>query len=79
MAKLSDEDIILKNAIAARIAELRQKTGLSQSEFAKKHDMDRQQLHSWESENNPRGVTVYSINRFCKMVGITLAEFFQPL
>lgn len=77
MARLEKDDIVLKNKIADRIQFLRTKTGLSQSDFAKKHDIDRQILNRWESKNNKRGVTVYTINRFCKMVNITLKDFFD--
>ncbi len=77
MAELDKEDIILKNQIADRIKFLRAKTGLSQSEFAKKHEIDRQILNRWESTNNKRGVTIYTIKRFCKMIGIPLKEFFD--
>ncbi len=77
MGKLEKEDIILKKKIAERIKFLRSKTGLSQSEFAKKYDIDRQILNRWESENNPRGVTIYTIQKFCNMIGITLREFFE--
>jgi transcriptional regulator with XRE-family HTH domain len=76
MAKLTEEDIILKYAIAERIAELRAATGLTQIEFAKKHDIDRQILNRWESKKNARGITIYTVMRFCGMLGITLAEFF---
>lgn len=77
MGKLAKEDIVLKNKIAERIKFFREKTGLSQSEFAKKFDIDRQILNRWESENNSRGITIYTIQRFCNMVGITLREFFD--
>ena len=77
MAKLSKEDTVLKNKIAERIKSLRAKTGLTQSEFAKKYEIDRQILNRWESKNNKRGVTIYTINKFCKMIGITLKEFFD--
>jgi transcriptional regulator with XRE-family HTH domain len=77
MGKLSKEDIILKNKIAERIKFFRLKTGLSQSEFAQKFDIDRQILSRWESENNSRGVTIYTIQKFCSMIGITLREFFD--
>lgn len=77
MGKLEKEDIILKKKIAERIKFLRSKTGLSQSEFAKKYDIDRQILNRWESENNPRGVTIYTIQKFCNMIGITLRKFFE--
>lgn len=77
MAELDKEDIKLKNKIAERIQFLRIKTGLSQSDFAKKHDIDRQILNRWESTNNKRGLTIYTINKFCKMIGISISEFFN--
>ncbi len=77
MAELDKEDIVLKNQIAERIQYLRNKTGLSQTEFAKKHEIDRQILNRWESTNNKRGVTIYTIKKFCNMLGITLKEFFD--
>lgn len=76
MAELEKEDIILKNKIADRIQSLRIKTGLSQSEFAQKHDIDRQIINRWES-NNKRGITIYTINKFCNMIGISLKDFFD--
>lgn len=77
MAELDKEDIILKNKIAERIQLLRIKTGLSQSEFAQKHDIDRQIINRWESNNNKRGVTIYTIKKFCNMLNITLKDFFD--
>ncbi|WLD24715.1 helix-turn-helix transcriptional regulator [Flavobacterium dauae] len=77
MTTHSKEDIALKNKIAERIKFFRIKTGLSQSNFAEKYDIDRQILNRWESINNKRGITIYTINKFCKMVGISLKEFFD--
>ncbi|MBE0392036.1 helix-turn-helix domain-containing protein [Flavobacterium sp. PL002] len=77
MAELEKEDIILKNKIADRIQFLRIETGLSQSEFAQKHDIDRQIINRWESTINKRGITIYTINKFCKMIGISLKDFFD--
>ena len=77
MGRLTKEDTILQNKIAERIKFLRIKTGLSQSEFAKKYDIDRQILNRWEGKNNKRGVTIYTIDKFCKMLGITLKDFFD--
>ena len=77
MAELDKEDIILKIKIAERIQLLRIKTGLSQSEFAQKHDIDRQIINRWESNNNKRGVTIYTIKKFCNMLNITLKDFFD--
>ncbi|MUV04607.1 helix-turn-helix domain-containing protein [Flavobacterium rakeshii] len=77
MAKLTKEDIKLKNAIAQRIEALREDTGLSQSEFAKEHAIDRQAINRWEDREGERGISIYTIRRFCKMVGITLTQFFD--
>jgi len=77
MTELDKNDIILKNQIAERVQFLRIKTGLSQSEFAKKHDIDRQIINRWESKTNKRGITIYTIKRFCNMIGISLTEFFD--
>jgi transcriptional regulator with XRE-family HTH domain len=77
MAELEKEDIELKNKIAERIQFLRIKTGLTQSDFAKRHEIDRQILNRWESTKNKRGVTIYTINKFCKMIDISISEFFK--
>lgn len=77
MGKLTVEDIELKKAIALRIEELRLSTGLTPSEFAKENAIDRQAIGRWESTNDNRGITIYTIQRFCKMVGISLKDFFD--
>ncbi|BDU26330.1 helix-turn-helix transcriptional regulator [Flavobacterium sp. GSB-24] len=77
MAELTKEDTILQKKIAERIQFLRLKTGLSQTDFAQKHHIDRQVINRWESINNKRGVTIYSIQKFCKMLDITLKDFFD--
>lgn len=77
MAELNEEDITLKNKIADRIKFLRTNSGLSQSEFAKKFEIDRQILNRWESKNNKRGLSIYTIAKFCDFVEISLKEFFD--
>ena len=77
MAKLTKEDIILKNAIAQRIEDIRIGTGLTQSQFAKEHAIDRQAISRWEDKEGERGITIYTIKRFCLMTGISLTEFFD--
>ncbi|WP_027385992.1 helix-turn-helix domain-containing protein [Chryseobacterium gregarium] len=77
MSKLTKYDIELRNKITQRLINLRESTGLSQSEFAKLHDIDRQQVNRWESFESERGVTIYTINRFCTLLKITLQEFFN--
>ncbi|MCQ9638114.1 helix-turn-helix domain-containing protein [Chryseobacterium sp. WG14] len=77
MSKLNNEDIELRNKITQRLIDLRESTGLSQSDFAKLHDIDRQQVNRWESFESERGVTIYTINRFCTLLKITLQDFFK--
>ena len=77
MAELTKEDIILKIKIAERIQFLRLKTGLSQTDFAEKYHIDRQIINRWESLKNKRGVTIYTIQKFCTMLNITLKDFFD--
>lgn len=77
MAGLNEEDVVLKNKIADRIKFLRANTGLSQSEFAKKYEIDRQIINRWESKNNNRGLAIYTIAKFCTLIGISLKDFFD--
>ncbi|AZI34126.1 helix-turn-helix domain-containing protein [Kaistella carnis] len=77
MSKLTDDDIILRNLITKRFIQLRESTGLNQSEFSKKNDIDRQQVNRWESLQGNRGVNIYTINKFCKLLNITLNDFFN--
>ncbi|SHG81692.1 Helix-turn-helix [Flavobacterium micromati] len=77
MAELTKEDTVLQRKISERIEFLRLQTGLSQSDFAKKYDIDRQVINRWESTKNKRGVTVYSIKKFCDMINIKLKDFFD--
>ncbi len=77
MAEQTEKDIKPKNKIAERIEFLRIKTELSQTDFAKKFDIDRQIINRWESVKNKRGITIYTVQKFCNMIGITLKEFFD--
>lgn len=79
MSKLTAEDIKLRNQITQRFINLREATGLSQSDFAKAHLIDRQQVNRWESFEVERGVTIYTIKRFCslQLINISLSEFFN--
>lgn len=87
MVKLSKEDIILANKIADRIRTLRiRDTGEKQVDFAKKHCIDKQLISRWEGyvkvdretkKIKGRGITIYTINFFCELVGITLKDFFD--
>mgnify|MGYP002479153053 CR=1 FL=1 len=77
MAKLSTEDIKLRHSITKRFIDLRESTGMSQSEFAKFHELDRQQVNRWESLVDARGVTIYTIQKFCTLLNISLSDFFD--
>lgn len=87
MIKLSKEDIILANKIADRIRTLRiQNTGEKQIDFAKKYGIDKQLISRWEGyvtvdpktkKIKGRGITVYTLKSFCKLIGISLKEFFD--
>jgi transcriptional regulator with XRE-family HTH domain len=67
-------DIELRDKIAERIKELRESSGKSQTEFAYDLGIDKQTLYRLESG---RGATIYSINKFCNLRGITLSQFFD--
>ncbi|THU41184.1 helix-turn-helix domain-containing protein [Niastella caeni] len=69
-------DIELRDKIAQRIKELRESSGKSQTEFALELGIDKQTLHRLETG---RGATIYSINKFCMVRGITLSEFFDSV
>ena len=77
MAHLKPEDIVLNLRIAMRIKELRIKVEPNQSKFAETNLIDRQLLSRWENINDNRGVSIHTISRFCKMINITLKQFFD--
>jgi len=74
MPKLDNNDILLKGKIAKRIKSLRENSGKNQSTFASDSEKDRQTLSRWETG---RGATIYTINKFCKEIGISLSKFFD--
>ncbi|MGV3766823.1 MAG: helix-turn-helix transcriptional regulator [Chitinophagaceae bacterium] len=74
MGELSVQDEKLRNSISRRIRELRESTGLTQAQFASSNLIDRQNLNRWE---NGRGVTIYTIFRFCRLMNISLSDFFD--
>lgn len=74
MPKLDKIDLDLKKKIAMRIAELREASGKNQTDFAHGYNKDKTMQHRIEKG---RGATIYSVNKFCKAMGITLKEFFD--
>lgn len=77
MAQLTREDIELKSKIKIRIKNLLNEKGFNQSSYALESDTDRQSVNRWVNENNIRGTSIYTINKFCKIFKITLTEFFN--
>jgi hypothetical protein len=73
MRKLDDEDKELKTKIASRIKSLRAATGKGMTAFAIDNYKDKQSQSRWEKE----GASIFTINKFCKEIGITLNEFFN--
>lgn len=77
MPKLSEEDKTLRTKIILRIVELRGNKTPKQVEFANELGLDKQQINSWESLSNDRGISIYSINKICKGLNKSLKEFFD--
>ncbi|WP_417558731.1 helix-turn-helix domain-containing protein [Mesoflavibacter zeaxanthinifaciens] len=77
MATAGKEEKILNEKIAIRIKQLRVEIEPIQSKFAKEHLIDRQMLSRWENTKDDRGITIHSILKFCRMINISLKEFFD--
>jgi transcriptional regulator with XRE-family HTH domain len=72
--KLSKEDLKFRNQIAARLREIREKTGKSQTQFSYELNVDSQSVSRYETGN---GASVYVIKRYCKLAGVPLEDFFK--
>lgn len=87
MASLSKEDIILANKIADRIKSLRiAACGEKQMNFVERYNIEKQNISRWEGhikidrktgKPKGRGITIYTIKKFCDLLGITLDDFFN--
>jgi len=77
MAKLREEDEILKKKIKLRLSQLREELGESKSNVSKSIEVDRQNFQPWENLKSDRGITIYSLNRICEALGTTLKDFFD--
>ncbi len=77
MSKLKSEDIEFNKRVALRVKELRLNVNKSQSKFAEAHFVDRQIISRWENTKDSRGISIHTINRFCKMINISLKDFFD--
>ena len=75
MSRLLDKiDKDLKIAISLRFKELRENSGKNQTQFAYDYGKDKQTQHRFEKG---RGATIYTINKFCAALNISIAEFFK--
>jgi transcriptional regulator with XRE-family HTH domain len=77
MTRLSQEEVIFRDNIKQRITDLLKEKGLSQSKYAILSDDDRQAINRWTNLNNNRGVSIYTIRKFCLFLDISLSEFFN--
>lgn len=77
MAKLRKEDEILKVKIKERLSKIRNELGDSKSDISKNIDIDRQNFQPWENLKSNRGISIYSLNRICIALGISLKDFFD--
>lgn len=64
----------LKMKIAMRVKELRIQSGKNQTDFAYDYGKDKQTQNKLESG---RGATIYTVNKFCLALNITLSSFFD--
>jgi transcriptional regulator with XRE-family HTH domain len=75
MTRLLDNiDKDLKKAISKRITELREQSGKNQTQFAYDYGKDKQTQNKFEKG---RGATIYTINKFCNAIEISLSDFFD--
>ncbi len=77
MAKLTEEDIELKNNIKRRFNIILSAKNLKQNELANISLKDRQAINRWTNLKNDRGLTIYTISQLCKVLNISLKEFFD--
>lgn len=68
---------MIKDALGIRIRELRNKSGLSQEQFALMIDMDRTYLASVES--GKRNISLENIKKIADGFGVSLSELFDGI
>lgn len=68
---------VLNDKIANRIKYLRERIEPVQSKFADDNMIDRQIVSRWESTKDKRGLSIHTIDKFCKMINISLKDFFD--
>lgn len=62
--------------VPAKLRELREQSGLSQSEAAKKAGVGTKSLSSWETGSRCTSIKVEQLASLCRVYGVTMAEFF---
>lgn len=65
-----------RQLFAKRVAQLREAYDWSQADLADRVGVVRQQVWHWE--NGSRGITGKTLERLCEVLGVTLAEFWDP-
>lgn len=73
----SKEEKLLNKKISLRIKSIRKSIEPNQSKFAENNLIDRQLISRWENINDERGISIHSVDKFCKMANISLREFFD--
>jgi transcriptional regulator with XRE-family HTH domain len=66
----------LHRAVGRRVRELRRQHGLTQERLA--HEASRHPVFVSRVERGATGVTVDTVAALCGVMGVTLAEFFEP-
>lgn len=77
MSRLSQEDIKLKEKIKERMISLLNEYNLRQANYADKANIERQHINRWVNPNSNRGISIYSIRKFCITLEISLKDFFD--
>lgn len=65
----------LLNKVGKRIRALRNETGLSQEDFAKKCDLDRTYIS--DVERGERNISIINLNKVAKSLKVTLSELLE--
>ena len=75
MPQLDAIDEELRKRISQRMKDLRIQHKLSQSAVAYEYDKEKQAQNRWE--RGSRGASIYTINKFCMALGISISDFFD--
>ena len=73
--KYSKQEQSLLSKIGKRIRTLRNETGISQEDFAKKCDLDRTYIS--DVERGERNISIINLNKIAKSLKITLSQLLE--